>query len=125
MRLLYSVLVIFATLVVAMASAYDTRDAKDCANDVADRMLGACSRIASSTNASNEEKAKALSNRAWAHNVKDMSDAAIADANEAIRLNPRSWVPTVTGHGLTSKKVSWFATGCVTWRSRRAKSLPK
>ena len=51
-------------------------------------MLGACSRIASSTNARNEEKAKALSNRAWAHNVKDMSDAAIADANEAIRLNP-------------------------------------
>lgn len=78
----------------------DSRDWDDCTGDDLDTKVAGCTRIINNKGEAQLNRARAHNFRANALRLKAMLDAALADYNEAIRLNPRYVFP-YNGRGLT------------------------
>ena len=80
------VLLVFAGLVFVVSQ----RDSDDCevVSDP-DRSILGCSRIIDGSGETRHKRAVAFTNRAWAYLKKGDNDRAIADASEAIQLDPK------------------------------------
>src|SRR5262249_21803614 len=87
-------LAIISTLI--MLSATASRGAATATNDNAvcgkakgDDAIAACSRLITAGTRRGNELARIYLNRCWAWNRKNEPDRAVADCNEAIRLDPK------------------------------------
>jgi tetratricopeptide (TPR) repeat protein len=76
---------VVASMLVSWAIA---NDADQCQNGSADERIAACTRAIDSGRLQGKELAAAYGNRGAAHKDKGDTSRAIADLNEAIRLNP-------------------------------------
>jgi lipoprotein NlpI len=82
------VLLVFAGLAVFAASQRDWNDCKAVVSDPG-RSISGCTRIIDSDGETTHNRAVAYNNRAGAYANKGDNDRAIADASEAIRLDPK------------------------------------
>lgn len=74
------------------ATAASRRDWNDCKADDADRSIAGCTRILQGRGETADNRARAYNNRGAAYQTKGDLARAIADFNEAIRLDPKDVV---------------------------------
>ncbi len=95
-------ILVFGSMVAAVASAQWTPDAETCRTaGTVDERINACTRAIISGQLSTQNLAITFSNRGNAWRSKGENDRAMADYNEAIRLNPQNSI------AYTNRGIAW------------------
>ena len=85
----FGVIAFAALFAAASAFAASKKDWDDCHGDDPDRAIAACTRVVNDRSESQKNRAVAYNSRALAWDEKRDYDRAIADYNDAIRLDPK------------------------------------
>ena len=83
-------LVLILIIIFVEPASSDPRDWRDCESSAPDRMIKGCTRIIRSGKESRKNLSLSYMNRGNAYHLKNQYDQAIANYDEAIKVNPRN-----------------------------------
>jgi len=99
-----SIAAVFMLTLPAIAATRQDRDTCHTDYDHPDRQIEACTRVATDTGESVHERSRAYSSMSSAHLFLKQPDAAVADLDVAVKLDPDNWVPYLSRAKIYLKK---------------------